>query len=134
MYYKTEIHVEPKEGRNLPDAATIGSDMFDVLAEHLSRDPACDFTVVTMTIGQRPESEDEFRSVPDERALTAGELDLLRSYDRGPRIWDATVLARKVFGLESLGLIEPDPDILSAYRLTAKGRRVLDQAGTEEPS
>lgn len=65
MYFKCEIQVEPKEGRNLPSAAVIGGDMFDAL-DDLNQDPACDFTVITMSVSQQPEGEDEFRSVPGE--------------------------------------------------------------------
>lgn len=66
-YYKCEIGIEPREGRNLPDAVTVSSDMFDALAS-LNQDETCDFTVVTMTVSQQPEGEDEFRSVPGEES------------------------------------------------------------------
>jgi hypothetical protein len=65
MYFTCRIGVAPKEGRNLPDVVTVSSDMFDALAD-LNQDAACDFTVVTMSVSQQLEGEDEFRSVPGE--------------------------------------------------------------------
>jgi hypothetical protein len=54
------------------------------------------------------------------------ELDLLRSYKNGPRIWDAEALVPLVVSLKEQGLIEP----LTAYpgnafQLTKAGRKAL---------
>jgi hypothetical protein len=51
--------------------------------------------------------------------------NLLRSYARGPRIWDAASLLPGVLELADAGLIEPVPDS-TAYQLTAAGQAELD--------
>jgi hypothetical protein len=61
-------------------------------------------------------------------ALTAGELDLLRSYAKGRRIWDATAILPGVFALARKGLIEP-AGTSGAYQLTEAGREALEAAG-----
>jgi hypothetical protein len=68
--------------------------------------------------------------------LVPDDLDMLRSYADGPRIWDATSLLPAVYRLADQGLIElapPEddgsPPSRGAYRLTAAGRAVLAKAG-----
>jgi|SRR5215472_6877725 len=60
--------------------------------------------------------------------LTKNELDVLRSYASGPKIWDAASLQDNVSRLRDLGLIEPvpDPGRPGVSRITPAGRRVLD--------
>lgn len=65
--------------------------------------------------------------------LDNDDLAFLRSYADGPRIWDASALAPRVFGLAARGLIEPAPEYddgtpASAfrYRLTEAGRQLLE--------
>lgn len=53
-------------------------------------------------------------------AMTENELQLLRSYENGPRIWDATAILPAVYDLAGKGLIEPAGDN-GAYKLTAAG-------------
>lgn len=63
-------------------------------------------------------------------ALTPQQLDLLKTYNNGkPVIWDAASLAKIVFELLHLGLIEPAPDGVRnlACTITDKGRQVLAQ-------
>jgi hypothetical protein len=62
-------------------------------------------------------------------STTHTEIELLRSYASGPRIWDATALEDAVFNLAEAGLIEPDPGNSSswAFRLTDAGRERLRQ-------
>jgi hypothetical protein len=62
-------------------------------------------------------------------STTHTEIELLRSYASGPRIWDATALEDAVFSLAEAGLIEPDPGNSSswAFRLTDAGRERLRQ-------
>ena len=59
-------------------------------------------------------------------ALTKSQLGMLRSYERGPRIWDASALARQVEELAGMGLIRPHGD--KAYELTGLGRIRLRSA------
>jgi len=70
--------------------------------------------------------------------ITGNELDMLRSYASGPRIWDAAELMPAVWKLQDLGLIEPappaedgSPPSRGVRQLTAKGRQVLAGTGTE---
>lgn len=51
--------------------------------------------------------------------------DLLRSYENGPRIWDATAVLPDVYALADKGLIEPTGSNNGAYRLTEAGRTEL---------
>lgn len=67
--------------------------------------------------------------------LTAGDLDLLRSYAGGPRIWDAASILPAVYRLAGEGLIEPaltdlgdGPEDRGAYQLTGAGRTVMEEA------
>lgn len=53
------------------------------------------------------------------------ELDLLRSYEKGPRIWDATAILPAVCALADKGLIEPVTGTNGAYQLTEAGRAAL---------
>jgi DNA-binding PadR family transcriptional regulator len=58
--------------------------------------------------------------------LTMDELELLRSYENGPRIWDAASIVPEVWALEKKGLIEQfDPEDGRKYRLTEAGRAAL---------
>lgn len=61
--------------------------------------------------------------------LTDRQLDLLRTYEDGPFIWDAASLRPIVFELRGLGLIRPVPPEMRADELTIQGRLVL--AGME---
>ena len=64
--------------------------------------------------------------------MTAEE-ELLRSYENGPRIWDATALLPVVWALENKGLVEPvGPGNFLAYQLTEKGRKALTGQGKEK--
>lgn len=65
------------------------------------------------------------REARKEKPLTSDELDLLCSYARGPRIWDAAELVPGVYALEDKGLIERVPGS-PAHRLTELGRGVVD--------
>jgi hypothetical protein len=58
--------------------------------------------------------------------MTPEELRLLKSYQAGPRIWDATAILPHVYALEVKGLIEPDDS--GTYHLTDSGRKVLRAA------
>jgi len=60
--------------------------------------------------------------------ISADDLRLLRSYRKGPRIWDAADILPRVWELAGRGLIEQVPDSL-AYRLTNAGRAELRQEG-----
>jgi hypothetical protein len=54
------------------------------------------------------------------------DVDFLRTYDGGPRIWDAAVLQSKVMALVNEGLIQfvrPDSGLCE---LTDKGRQMLE--------
>jgi hypothetical protein len=52
--------------------------------------------------------------------------ELLASYAKGPRIWDAAAIVPDVFKLAAEGLIEPVPGRDDgAYQLTGKGRAEL---------
>jgi hypothetical protein len=62
---------------------------------------------------------------PKAEVVTDDELDLLRSYENGPRIWDATVILPKVWTLAAKGLIEPTDADGYRYQLTEAGRRQL---------
>lgn len=53
--------------------------------------------------------------------MAKSELELLRSYENGPRIWDAAALLPVVTSLWGQGLIEPRPGSGGAYRLTEAG-------------
>lgn len=59
-------------------------------------------------------------------------LDMLRSYERGPRIWNATSLQPQVFELGDKGLIEQVTEGEHAgphtFQLTGLGREVLQAA------
>jgi DNA-binding PadR family transcriptional regulator len=55
------------------------------------------------------------------------ELDLLRSYESGPRIWDAAAILPGVYALETKGLIEPT-GTSGAYQLTEAGREALEDS------
>jgi len=54
------------------------------------------------------------------------DLDLLRSYEDGPKIWDATSILPGVYALEDKGLIEP-VGCSGAYQLTGAGHAELDR-------
>jgi hypothetical protein len=56
------------------------------------------------------------------------ELDLLRTYANGPRIWDAAALLPAVTSLRDQGLITPSADNARADRLTAAGYERLRAA------
>jgi len=58
--------------------------------------------------------------------MTDRELDLLRSYEDGPRIWDAAVLMPLVHSLHEQGLIEPHQDRPGVYQITQAGREALE--------
>lgn len=59
-------------------------------------------------------------------------LDMLRSYEPGPHIWDAASLQPQVWELADKGLIEQVTEGEHAgphtYQLTALGREVLEAA------
>ena len=70
------------------------------------------------------------------KEITRNELDMLRSYASGPRIWDAAELMPALWKLQDL--IEPappaedgSPPSRGVRQLTAKGRQVLAETGTE---
>jgi hypothetical protein len=77
-------------------------------------------------LAQEPEQASAAPALP---VLRPGELELLRSYESGPKIWDAAVLAPSVSDLAGKGLIEPVPDFNTerpgVYQLTPAGRAVL---------
>lgn len=56
------------------------------------------------------------------------DLDLLRSYAAGPRIWDAMSIQEAVHELTRLGLIEPVNNS-GLYQLTDAGRARLREEG-----
>jgi hypothetical protein len=62
--------------------------------------------------------------------LTDDELRLLRSYEDGPRIWDAADLLHRVWALADRGLIEMVPGNFCAYQLTEAGRGALQPDGS----
>jgi hypothetical protein len=57
--------------------------------------------------------------------MTKDELELLRSYENGPRIWDATAVLPDVYALEAQGLVEQVGNEGFLYQLTEAGRAVL---------
>lgn len=61
--------------------------------------------------------------------MTKNELDLLRSYANGPKIWDAASIVPTVYALEDLGLIELASEN-GTYRLTEAGRTALREASS----
>jgi hypothetical protein len=61
--------------------------------------------------------------------VNKGELELLRSYESGPRIWDATAVLETVYALEDKGLIEPNGPS-GAYQLTGAGCKALREASS----
>jgi DNA-binding MarR family transcriptional regulator len=57
-------------------------------------------------------------------------MKLLRSYENGPRIWDASHIVPQVWALAEKGLIERfDPQDSRRYRLTEAGRKALTGEG-----
>lgn len=56
---------------------------------------------------------------------------MLRSYENGPRIWDATVVLSTVFALQDMQLIEPAGHN-GAYQLTEAGRAALREEKERE--
>jgi hypothetical protein len=60
----------------------------------------------------------------DNTTLTKDALRLLRTYEQGPRIWDAAAILPVVWVLAGKGLIKPAGDS-GAYEITESGRRVL---------
>jgi hypothetical protein len=77
----------------------------------------------------------EYRAVTAEAVALikrerAGELELLRSYANGPRIWDAASIVPQVWALAAKGLIEPVDANGRTYRLTEAGRKALREAGS----
>jgi hypothetical protein len=60
--------------------------------------------------------------------VTRDELRLLRTYVRGPRIWDAATALPLVRSLHQQKLIEPHPDPArpGVYQITAAGREALE--------
>lgn len=56
------------------------------------------------------------------------DMELLRSYVSGPKIWDAASLLPSVYSLEDQGLIEMVGNSL-LYQLTGAGRKALREAG-----
>lgn len=61
--------------------------------------------------------------------MTKDELELLRSYEKGPRIWDAAEIMARVWVLEDKGLIEPVDAEGRRYQLTDAGRKALEEPG-----
>lgn len=59
--------------------------------------------------------------------MTKDELELLRSYQGGPRVWDAVAVLLRVRALEDMGLVEP-VGAKGARRLTGAGRKALREA------
>jgi DNA-binding MarR family transcriptional regulator len=61
-------------------------------------------------------------------------LSLLRSYEKGPRIWDASAVLPGVYSLEGKGLIEVAGDPRAgAYQLTEAGRKAIRESHPEAP-
>jgi hypothetical protein len=56
--------------------------------------------------------------------VNKGEQELLRSYENGPRIWDAVSVLLRVYALEDKGLVEP-AGTSGAYQLTEAGGKIL---------
>lgn len=63
--------------------------------------------------------------------MTRNELELLRSYENGPRIWDAVLVLLRVYALEDKGLIEPS-GTSGAYTLTGAGHKALKENRCEQ--
>lgn len=59
------------------------------------------------------------------------DLELLRSYASGPKIWDATAILPGVWALADRGLIEPVGDEARKYQLTTAGRDALKPTAEE---
>jgi hypothetical protein len=57
--------------------------------------------------------------------MNVRELSLLRTYETGPRIWDAMAVLPTVYALENKGLIEPTGPSPYLYQLTGAGRKAL---------
>lgn len=57
-------------------------------------------------------------------SMTEDELALLRSYEKGPRIWDAASIVPAVYALKEKGLIKSEDGY--RYQLTGAGRRELE--------
>jgi DNA-binding PadR family transcriptional regulator len=53
------------------------------------------------------------------------ELSLLRTYETGPKIWDAMTIIPTVYSLQNKGYIEPAPVDSLRYQLTEAGRKAL---------
>lgn len=113
MYFKVRVGVAPKEGCNDPSPIEVGDALMDVLAEHLNHDAAYDFTVVALTIGQQPESEDEFRSVPVAAAADAAVPD-----GEDPLNW----LKMSIQGYDYL-LADPQMGLATWHEARDRGRR-----------
>lgn len=64
--------------------------------------------------------------------LSAGLMNLLRSYEKGPKIWDATSILPDVYRLAERGLITPLGSS-GAHRLTDAGRAMLAAASPVKP-
>lgn len=67
--------------------------------------------------------ESEQGEQPEELSLS--QLSMLKTYESGPRIWDAASLIGTVHSLANQGLIELGCN--GTYRLTRKGRRRLEE-------
>ena len=65
-------------------------------------------------------------ATPDELRQEAISSELLRSYENGPRIWDAAIFQPDVHDLLERKLIEPCPDLPGAYQITQAGRDALE--------
>lgn len=59
--------------------------------------------------------------------MTGRELELLRSYASGPKIWDATAILPDVYALVAKKLIEPAGQDGFLYQLTDAGRAALEE-------
>jgi hypothetical protein len=71
----------------------------------------------------------EPRQTGERKPISDDEFALLRSYENGPKIWDATAILPGVWALEAKGLIEPFGDERpGVYRLTETGRKALKEA------
>lgn len=57
--------------------------------------------------------------------LSTDEIRLLKTYQKGPRIWDAVTIFPIVLKLEMKGLITLEAGSNNAYILTAKGEELL---------
>lgn len=66
------------------------------------------------------------------KTVTEHELLLLRSYENGPRIWDAAAIVPEVFALADKGLIEPVDMNGRRYQLTEAGRGELAEDDTRK--